>query len=233
MSEAGISIYNSNNILQIDSSYSCLCLKRKIKLSSLADKNTMLNYGVSLKLNNDELICGVGRSDSGKFNIYGLPLTINTVNDFWEDGTETTGTVYIWAWEMDNDDSIDDMYIYTFGYPTGDTHNTGMEVFDGNGKRVFDSEKRYMKILHYGATADFYSFPTNAILVTMGSWCWEDNGTYIDKFGAKYFFVGADRRVKIGEYSEDSGTTESSDDTLRRMFEIKQISYFVVDGNNM
>ena len=154
----GLKVYNDNSQLCIDSNYSNLELKRVIKFGDLPVRERTsaevlryltLNDGevlVAREINNSPINIG-----SGKYN------AVNIANCSYANEAET----YLYgvgigagAWSgISNPESYaNNLKLYVFGTPdqTEASGRYGLKVYDKNGIIVYDSNKKYMRVVGVG-----------------------------------------------------------------------------------
>lgn len=252
MASTMLSVYNNKNILQISSDYRNLVLKRKIKWSEIGrySPDPANNYyaDVRLVLNSDELFAGVGRTDKAKFEEYGLPLSANNINraNRWYIGEEKD--VFLIGFnteDSDDTDDVEDAYVYTFGFADNvNKEDCGLEVFDEAGNIVYDSERKYVKIIGYGEQTidnDNSVVPDtnvygkyNSVIVPFGSanQYWSDR-MYIDFFCGWYPIMRKSGQVvyHYEEWAEDMGSEGGDANHLE--FMTSHLGFMLIDGSNL
>ena len=182
--DQGLKVYNDNNQLCIDSNYSNLELKRIVKFGDLPlrERNSKFVYR-NLTLQNDEVLVArevnssplkTGTDSSGSPNY-------NAVNIFNYSYANEIGT-YCYGMYLDynqtgyaisNPESYaNELRLFVFGTPDqseGNTGDAGLKVYDKSGQVIYDSNKKYMRVI---------GIPPNSIF-----------GTSYDVTHAKYAVV--------------------------------------------
>ncbi|MFR8413855.1 MAG: hypothetical protein ACLVBI_09130 [Dialister invisus] len=152
-----LSVTNAKNeTIIIDDKYNNLALTRKIKLTDCnitkanADKLVPYFddlYKIEVVLNDKEYACAIGRSNKD-FRIARVPVGFGLGDVYLFDEHK----LYYFANEKD---LLQDVYFYVFGdIPSTHTNGKGIQVFNSGGKCIFDSDYKYMNVLHAG-TDDF------------------------------------------------------------------------------
>lgn len=133
-------VINDKNVLQIDDSYKNLVLKRKTT-ATISEHNNPISYDsafyVDIPTENDEILIAarpVGTNDRG------FILTI----------TRAGAPARITVAESDYDDPSPvgqqfEVYFFSPNHPLKNNNHAGLQVFDANGKTVFDSAYNYFK----------------------------------------------------------------------------------------
>ena len=154
----GLKVYNDNNQLCIDSNYSNLELKRVIKFEDLPVRERtsaeVLRY---LTLNDGEILVAreVNTSPinigSGKYN------AVNLSNCSYANETRTylygvgigAGS---WSGISNPESYANNLKLYVFGTPDRAevSGGYGLKVYDKNGIIIYDSNKKYMRVVGVG-----------------------------------------------------------------------------------
>ena len=123
MPEAGMTVYNGNNKIQIDGTYKNLYLSRKISLSGAGTTTGTFSGG--------EVIAAVGGTGSQTIDAY----CVNTP-------TGWTCTVKTFT---------SGMCVYVFSTVVSkSTHGVGLQVFNGSGDIVYDSNNKHPLVVGFG-----------------------------------------------------------------------------------
>ena len=157
----GLKVYNENNQLCIDSNYSNLELKRVIKFKDLPlrSRNSDGVYR-NLTLQSGELLVAreINTSPIHTGNIDGSQ-TYNAVNLFncsyaSEIGTYCYGVSLNYTqteYAISNPESYaNELRLFVFGTPDqseGNTGDAGLKVYDKSGQVIYDSNKKYMRVI--------------------------------------------------------------------------------------
>lgn len=121
--EAGLTIYNNDNKIQIDSAFRNLQLSRKIALSGAGTTSGTFQNG--------EVLAAVGGTTSQNIDAY----CVNT----------PTG------WTCTVKKFTSGMAVYVFGTNTSpSTHGAGLEVYDKNGTIVYNSNDKHPIVIGFG-----------------------------------------------------------------------------------
>lgn len=192
----GLEVKNSYQSLIINGTFKNLCLLRKAPLTSFASamvkarsqpwtvNSSMTNltrYTIG-ELSDNEYLVGLGGSVNDIVKKVGLTHPKGTSErytavDIYDGGDASKITVYI------------------FGVDTSKTSSTsGLQVFDSDGNCVFDSEKKYLRVIDgsisFGVsmgsatnTAKSYCFITCPARSLVGSKEWTDFQTFFTKNG--------------------------------------------------
>lgn len=158
----GLKVYNDNNQLCIDSNYSNLELKRVVKFGDLplrsrdskfVMRNLTLQGGevlVAREVNCSPLKTG---TDSNGKPIYNA-VNISNYSYANEIGTYCyiTGLNYNYTgYEIANPESYaNELRLFVFGVPNqteGGNGDAGLKVYDKSGKVIYDSNKKYMRVI--------------------------------------------------------------------------------------
>ncbi len=157
----GLKVYNDNNQLCIDSNYSNLELKRVIKFKDLPLRSRGSNFVYrNLTLQSGEVLVAreINTSPIHTGNIGGSP-NYNAVNIFNYSYANEIGT-YCYGVSLNynqtefaiaNPESYaNELRLFVFGTPgqsEGNTGDAGLKVYDKNGKLIYDSNKKYMRVI--------------------------------------------------------------------------------------
>lgn len=175
----GLKVYNDNNQLCIDSNYSNLELKRVVKFGDLPLRSRNSNFVYrNLTLQSGELLVAreintspihTGSSSSGYQNY-------NAVNIFNcsyanEIGTYCYGVSLNYnqtGYAISNPESYaNNLRLFVFGVPDqteGGNGDAGLKVYDKSGKIIYDSNKKYMRVIGMAPTS--FSAPSYDITNT-------------------------------------------------------------------
>ena len=123
MSEAGMTVYNENNKIQIDGAYKNLYLSRKISLSGKGTTSGTFAGG--------EVIAAVGGTGAQTIDAY----CVNTP-------TGWTCTVNTFSGGMC-------VYVFSTNV-TKNAHGVGLQVFDDSGAIVYDSNNKHPLVIGFG-----------------------------------------------------------------------------------
>lgn len=121
---AGLTVYNNDNILQIDGSFKNLHLSRKIAISGTGDTSGTFADG--------EVLAAVGGTTSQTINAY----CINRPGG--------------WTCKVNSFTSGMAVYVFTTK-PTQSTTGVGLQVFDESGNIVYDSNDKHPLVKGFGA----------------------------------------------------------------------------------
>lgn len=134
-----VEVSNVSGNIVIDDMYRNLCLKRKIKLRDIRTSEGRH----TVMLNDDELLIGVGNP---KKNL------IRAAVIFIE-----PQKAEIIPYTISQDDNIvpdpedyDDVYIYVWGFYTGESGSTGLEIYNNQGDIIFSSNMKPLNIVFCG-----------------------------------------------------------------------------------
>ncbi|MFR1863178.1 MAG: hypothetical protein ACLTJQ_07095 [Dialister invisus] len=157
MASAGITVYNDdNNKLIINQTYKNLMLKRKIKLTDLKIVEIDREDVLLLELKENEILAAVGGMTKNN------NMLIIQDYDYNAKQIQFRGIEY--SGDEDTDDEIlevedfksayPEVYVYVFGIDTNATapHGIGLQIFNADGDCVFSSDKKYMRVRHFGPT---------------------------------------------------------------------------------
>lgn len=157
----GLKVYNDNNQLCIDSNYSNLELKRVVRFGDLPLRERDSNFVVrNLTLQSGELLVAreVNTSPIHTGNIDGSQTynAVNLVNCSYANEIGTycycvslnyTQTEYA----ISNPESYaNELRLFVFGTPDqseGNTGDAGLKVYDKSGQVIYDSNKKYMRVI--------------------------------------------------------------------------------------
>lgn len=158
----GLKVYNDNNQLCIDSNYSNLELKRVVKFGDLplrsrdsncVYRNLTLQSGevlVAREINTSPLKTGTDSSGNPNYNAVNI-YPCSYANEI---GTYCyyTGLNYNYTgYEIANPESYaNELRLFVFGVPNqteGGTGDAGLKVYDKSGKVIYDSNKKYMRVI--------------------------------------------------------------------------------------
>lgn len=157
----GIKVYNDNNQLCIDSNYSNLELKRVVKFGDLplrsrdsdfVYRNLTLQSGevlVAREINTSPIHTGSsgGSQNYNAVNIYNYSFANEIGTYCYCVGLNYNQTGYAIA----NPESYaNELRLFVFGTPDqskGKTGNAGLKVYDKSGKLIYDSNKKYMRVI--------------------------------------------------------------------------------------
>lgn len=157
----GLKVYNDNNQLCIDSNYSNLELKRVVRFGDLPLRERDSNFVVrNLTLQSGELLVAreVNTSPIHTGNIDGRQTynAVNLVNCSYANEIGTycycvslnyTQTEYA----ISNPESYaNELRLFVFGTPDqseGNTGDAGLKVYDKSGQVIYDSNKKYMRVI--------------------------------------------------------------------------------------
>lgn len=163
MANAGITVYNDDNKLTVNQTYKNLMLKRKIKLTDLKIVEIDREDVLLLELKENEILAAVGGMTKNN------NMLITQDYDYDKKQIQFKGVEY--SGDEDTDEellSIDDfkraypdVYVYVFGIDTNATapHGAGLQIFNAGGDCVFSSDKKYMRVRHFGPTG--YMLPNS------------------------------------------------------------------------
>lgn len=158
----GLKVYNDNNQLCIDSNYSNLELKRVVKFGDLPlrERNSKFVYR-NLTLQDGEVLVArevncsplkTGTDSSGKpiynaVNIYNCSYANEIGTYCYAVGLNYNQTGY----EIANPESYaNELRLFVFGTPDqseGNTGDAGLKVYDKSGHVIYDSNKKYMRVI--------------------------------------------------------------------------------------
>ncbi len=120
---AGLTVYNNDNIIQIDGAFKNLQLSRKIALSGAGETSGTFADG--------EVIAAVGGTTSQNIDAY----CANSKN----------------GWKCKVKTFTSGMCVYVFTTKaTASTHGVGLEVYDENGVIVYNSNERHPVVMGFG-----------------------------------------------------------------------------------
>lgn len=158
----GLKVYNDNNQLCIDSNYSNLELKRIVKFGDLPLKsrdsdfvyrNLTLQSGevlVAREVNSSPLKTGTDSSGNPNYNavnIYNCSYANEIGTYCYSTGLNYNQTGY----EIANPESYaNELRLFVFGTPDqseGNTGDAGLKVYDKSGRVIYDSNKKYMRVI--------------------------------------------------------------------------------------
>ena len=157
----GLKVYNDNNQLCIDSNYSNLELKRVIKFGDLPLRSRDSNFVLrNLTLRSGELLVAreintspIHTGDNDGIQNYNA---VNLFNCSYasEIGTLCYGVSLNYnqtGYAISNPESYaNELRLFVFGIPDqseGNTGDAGLKVYDKSGKVIYDSNKKYMRVI--------------------------------------------------------------------------------------
>lgn len=157
----GLKVYNDNNQLCIDSNYSNLELKRVVKFKDLPLRSRDSNFVYrNLTLQSGELLVAreINTSPIHTGSSGGSP-NYNAVNIFNCSFANEIGT-YCYGVSLNynqtefaiaNPESYaNELRLFVFGTPDqseGNTGDAGLKVYDKSGQVIYDSNKKYMRVI--------------------------------------------------------------------------------------
>lgn len=194
MSNAGITIYNNSGHLQIDDTYSNLYLLRKMKLSDWTYDST---YGCYVNTPQTGEVCyAFGCKDRTK-KVSFLFGDMRDGNGRYVHPENKIGVYYTQPDSSHAALSAVDVYAFGVRDTRVPSHGQGLCVYDANGKAVYCSEDKSMRVLYCGnsTTSLFYGNDKDVALIyrdttydyvkiSGGSW------TYWTYKRNKYFEIG-------------------------------------------
>lgn len=157
----GLKVYNDNNQLCIDSNYSNLELKRVVKFGDLplrsrdsdfVYRNLTLQSGevlVAREINTSPILTGSsgGSQNYNAVNIYNCSFANEIGTYCYAVGLNYNQTGYAIA----NPESYaNELRLFVFGTPDqseGNTGDAGLKVYDKSGQVIYDSNKKYMRVI--------------------------------------------------------------------------------------
>lgn len=165
---AGIIIYNNSGHLQIDDTYSNLYLLRKTKLSDWAYDST---YGCYVNTPQEGEVCyALGCKDRTK-KVSALVGDMRDGRGRYVRPDNKIGIAYV---QPDSSHAaVSEVDVYAFG--VRDTrvpaHGQGLCVYDANGKAVYCSDDKSMRVLYWGNvnTPFFYGHDKDVALIQRGT----------------------------------------------------------------
>lgn len=166
MATAGFKVINDNDILLVNESYMNFSLTRKVQVSTLpywfADiKSGYMvdgsNYSCrKLILGSNEKIAFLGGvNGNGSLDGYSIKDYSSAYNG--------QNAYYIL---LRNGVSSSSLYMYVFGEANSvqDSSRYGLQIFDESNKLVFSSNKKPIRVLHYGTSNDGYTVDSTKIV---------------------------------------------------------------------
>lgn len=157
----GLKVYNDNNQLCIDSNYSNLELKRVVRFEDLPLRSRDSNFVYrNLTLQSGELLVAreINTSPIHTGSSGGYP-NYNAVNIFNCSFANEIGT-YCYGVSLNynqtefaiaNPESYaNELRLFVFGTPDqseGNTGDAGLKVYDKSGQVIYDSNKKYMRVI--------------------------------------------------------------------------------------
>lgn len=158
--DAEFEVRNDKNKLVIDANFHNLWLSRKVLITQTGTFNGAFSGG--------EILAAVG----------GVTGDIDAYCENNNNGYTCIVNTYVAG-----------LYIYIFSQePKAAASGCGLQVFDNNGKCVFDSNNKYAKVAAFGTAPNTYKIPTT---------------------DHKYAIAVGCPTIKKEEYVEEKGTTES------------------------
>lgn len=158
----GLKVYNDNNQLCIDSNYSNLELKRVVKFgdlplrsrdSNFVYRNLTLQSGevlVAREINTSPLKTGTDSSGNPNYNAVNISnySYANEIGTYcYAVGLNYNQTGY----KIANPESYaNELRLFVFGIPDqseGNTGDAGIKVYDKSGQVIYDSNKKYMRVI--------------------------------------------------------------------------------------
>lgn len=135
---AGLEVRNTHNSVQINERYKNLMLMRKIRLSDLPP--TAHNYYQDRHIRSLTLLDGEELIAVNAYvpELKGMRIYSNYPNE----------RAYIF--DTNKTASVENLTVYIYGYkhyPAA--HGAGMQVFDAEGNIIFNSQKKYLKVLSF------------------------------------------------------------------------------------
>lgn len=159
MANAGFQVINDDNILLINDTYMNFALTRKVQVSALPYwfANIKSGYMVEgskfscrkITLQSNERLAFLG-------GINGNGTLDGFISKDYNAAYSGKNAYYVL---LRNGVNASSLYVYVFGEynSVGDGSRYGLQVFDQSGKLVFSSNKKLLKILHYGSSNDRYA----------------------------------------------------------------------------
>lgn len=165
----GLKVYNENNQLCIDSNYSNLELKRIVKFGDLPLRERDSNFVTrNLTLHSGELLVAREINTSpihtGNIDRSQTYNAVNLINCSYANEIGTycyrvslnyTQTEYA----ISNPESYaNNLRLFVFGVPDqneGRNGDAGLKVYDKSGKVIYDSNKKYMRVIGMAPTSFF------------------------------------------------------------------------------
>lgn len=162
---AGITIYNNSGYLQIDDTYSNLYLLRKMKLSDWTYDD---NYGCYTNTPQAGEVCyAIGCKNRTKK----LSAIVSDARDGHGKYVHPENKICIYYVQADSSEAaVSEIDVYAFG--VRDTrvpaHGQGLCIYDANGKAVYCSDDKSMRVLYYGipTASYFYGLDKDVALIS-------------------------------------------------------------------
>lgn len=173
----GLKVYNDNSQLCIDSNYSTLELKRVVRFGDLTlREKTSAHVLRNLTLNSGEVLVAREVNASPINTGSGTYNAVNLVNCSYatETGTYCYGVDFGSNAISNPENYANNLRLFVFGTPdqTEASGGYGLKVYDKNGIIVYDSNKKYMRVVGVGTEsgANYTLSGKNYAVVEASQW---------------------------------------------------------------
>lgn len=173
----GLKVYNDNSQLCIDSNYSTLELKRVVRFGDLTlREKTSAHVLRNLTLNSGEVLVAREVNASPINTGSGTYNAVNLVNCSYatETGTYCYGLDFGSNAISNPENYANNLRLFVFGTPdqTEASGGYGLKVYDKNGIIVYDSNKKYLRVVGVGTEsgANYTLSGKNYAVVEASQW---------------------------------------------------------------
>lgn len=150
---AGLQVYNSDGVFQIDGEFKNLCLRSKVTVTC--------NVATSNGTNNN--YASAAQNYSGITNLVIALRSSATCMVYWVSATQFV---------IISDTNGASVTVYLFGDPPAASGTSGLQVYNATGQLVFDSDRQYMRVAGFQImSAHFatYNYPAGKTYATIAS----------------------------------------------------------------